>query len=51
MVQSQIVHPYVVQIHYNNGDKTRLWIDFDVVGIYEMTYIVLALDEQNVRLQ
>ena len=55
MTRSQIAHaPCAVQIHYN-GDNTRLRIDFDVVGIYGPAYIyiylVLALDEQLVRLQ
>ena len=51
MTRLQIAHAsYTVEIHCN-GDNTRLWIDFDVVGMYGTVLIVLALDEQNVRLQ
>ena len=42
----------VQQIYYNLGDNPRLRIDFDAVEIYDGTNgIVLALDEQKVRLQ
>jgi len=38
-----IAHPCAVQISYNNGDNTRLRIDFDLIGIHVQRYIVLAL--------